>query len=413
MKKIAAISINKTSLNGFLKYKKHFSNNGYELKIIHEEKLDSSINNYLSLNNLPLKPKEFEKNLKIYFKKRLKKFYFLVKPFLILVKLSYWIFYLYLLRKKLRSFFIEEKINYLLLYGDRALGLESEALLISKKIGIKSIIVPIVIPASKKNLLKNRGFSKIPFLSNNFLFARYLMYGPVGTLATLFLHYPIHDIWNCGSSMVDRLCVFNENLKNYYIKNGIDEKKIKISGSLDIAEVLSEKNDYLKTDKFFILINLPTLYEHNFYNYQYSHKVQRHIIKNISKVAAEYKLDLVVNLHPKQKRKAYSWLKQYDVTISKNKLAKDLINSICYVTGQGSSTIAYADELKKHSIVCGWYGLEPNYNYQNKKLIYECLDSDLFQSKCFEIIGKAIKNPTVTNLNYNIDKHINNLLSGL
>ena len=414
MIKIAAISINKTSLKGFMRYKKILSKYGYDLQIIHEERINSSMDQTLILKDLPLKPNEFKVKMKRKMLKKLSKYNILLKPLFRLTILFYWVFYLLILRKKLRAYFIKEQINFLFLYGDRSIGLETEALFVAKKIGIKSIIAPIVIPASKKNLLKNRGLDKIPSFIDNFLFSRYYLYGPYGTLASLICNYPNYNLWNIGSSEVDRVCVFNNNLKKTYIKNGIDEKKIIVTGSLDIAESFDNKSFSISSrEKDFILINLPTLYEHNFYDYHFSKKLQLDIIRTSKKASDQFGLGLVVNLHPKQNKKNYFWLKEFEVIISKNKLVDDLINSTCYITGQASSTIAFSDELRKYCIVCGWYGLESNYDCEKSEFIFEIINYDLLEEIYFAVIKKAIKNKTVTNFNYNINEHINNLLSGL
>ena len=273
----------------------------------------------------------------------------------------------------------DNKIDVLLLNGDRHLGYEPIFLKISKVNKIPSIIPYLVDFADKNRLLVN--VSIIKKIKNTLLVSKYIIKSQeylTYKIEKNSYYYP-HPIANAlkkfgvltsnpyvmGCGKADILCLNNNYYKSLYIKNGVINKKIRVLGDISydrlymrlaskkkIKEVITKKYD-LDNQKKIIVIGLPQLGEHNLLPWD-QHWEEINFLVNS---ACNLKQNILISLHPKMDKNKYEFLEsKFYCKILEEKLVDVLPIADLYIASY-SSTIVWSILCGIKAIVVDFYGL--------------------------------------------------------
>jgi len=273
----------------------------------------------------------------------------------------------------------DNKIDVLLLNGDRHLGYEPIFLKIAKVNKIPSIVPYLVDFADKNRLLASVSMIKIN--KNTLFVSRYIIKSQENLTYKIeenSYYYP-HPIANAlkkfgvltsnpyvmGCGKVDILCLNNNYYKNLYIKNGVINKKIRVLGDISydrlytrlankkkIKEVIIKKYD-LDNQKKIIVIGLPQLGEHNLLPWD-QHWEEINFLVNS---ACNLKQNILISLHPKMDKNNYEFLEsKFCCKILEEKLVNVLPIADLFVASY-SSTVVWSILCGIKTIVVDFYGL--------------------------------------------------------
>jgi len=175
-----------------------------------------------------------------------------------------------------------------------------------------------------------------------------------------------------GGGNSDIIAVDGEDAKERYIKLGVPENKIIITGhqSHDILYQNYTKKDvikrkiyekyYFNPEKKLIVFGVPHLAEHKILSWSDHWKEIDFLVQAL----ASLKQNLLLSLHPKSDFLKYQFLeKKYNCKIAKEPLVEILVAADCYVA-TFSSTIQWAILCRIPSVVVDFYNL--NYNVFDK-----------------------------------------------
>jgi len=299
----------------------------------------------------------------------------------------------------------KNKIEVILINGDRHLGYEPIFLKISKKFNIPTIIPYLVYFAEEETLFKSRNtkFRKSMMTSSYIkqsekkfiLHKREEVFYYSHTIANALEKFGIitKNPWFMGSGLSDIICLANENMKKYYVKNGVEKEKIRITGDVsydklyykymekeDLKENIINKYKLCK-DKQNIIISLPQLGEHNILPWKEHWKEINFLMDNIDSL----KQNILVSLHPKMDKNKYLFLEdRYNCKILEERLVDILVVADIFVA-TFSSTVIWSVLCGIKTLVIDFYGL--NYTIfdfltsiikvDNKKLLKHNLNNIL------------------------------------
>jgi len=273
----------------------------------------------------------------------------------------------------------DNKIDVLLLNGDRHLGYEPIFLKIAKVNNIPSIVPYLVDFADKNRILTSEPITKK--INRNPLVSRYII------KSQEYLNYKIeensyyypHPIANAlkkfgvlssnpyvmGCGKVDILCLNNNYYKNLYIENGVTNKKIRVLGDISYdtlharfanKEKIKEeiiKKYALDNQKKIIVIGLPQLGEHDFLPWDQHWEEINFLVSSADSV----KQNILISLHPKMDRNKYEFLEaKYCCKILEEKLVNVLPIADIFVAFY-SSTVVWSILCGIKTIVVDFYDL--------------------------------------------------------
>ena len=289
-------------------------------------------------------------------------------------------------RKKLTKIVAENKINLMLLNGDRNLGYESIFLSIATSLSIP-IVIPYMVYFAEKEELVRKGIKVLPpilssrysknsqnrfkihSVCNRFFYPNYIA-NSLNRLGILS-----DNPWFVGGGISNILCLPNIHMKNHYIKNLINESKIRVLGdvaydtlyrsTLKKEKITLEviKNYDLNPNRNIIIIALPQLAEHGIVSWR---KHWQEIIFLMDSVSSLNK-NVLISLHPRMSRDSYLFLeKNYNCKILNERLSAVLVSADMFVS-TFSSTVLWSTICGIKTLVVDFYGL----NYS----IYDFLTS--------------------------------------
>ena len=284
--------------------------------------------------------------------------------------------------KKCKRIFLEYFPDVIIVNGDRHFGIEQVILKLGRENNIKNIIPYLVYSDSESCTNLRRGYSLREFSNNLPLIAKYIFKKYPSQVLDYnnkkYFFYTLSVIlaldkfgtlsknpWEMGCGLADLVCVDNENTYQRYLSNHVPKKKLKLIGDVVYSNLY---NIYLKKEKirnsiikkynlFFnkkiILISLPQLAEHNFFDWG-KHWIE---INFLVKSLANLNENLLISLHPKMDFDKYSFLeKKHKCKIVKENLSDFLPIADLFIATY-SSTIVWAVLCGINSIIVDFYGL--------------------------------------------------------
>jgi len=252
-------------------------------------------------------------------------------------------------------------------------------------------------PTDSKDEKKTLRRGKFFYYKNMFLFKTRKSSGMSNLKAArLFINDLIWHIkykkpvWNNHGNL--NLCP-NVNWYEFLIKNGIDSKKISITGSPYWDKIytkikLREKQEILKIDKIRVLIVTTGIVEHGHWTIQ---ERENYLTKIFSELISDEKISFALKIHPASESKKFyeDFLSNLKINakIYQNEDFWDIINEYDLVLSIGSSTIntecAYGG-IKMIFLDVGW-------NFRKIALVNEAISSEFFiVCKKFDEIKKSI-----------------------
>ena len=298
------------------------------------------------------------------------------------------------------------------LTGDRHLGFELPLIKAAKTYGIKTVIVPVSYSdpeGSFKIRCVSREYRVDSFfpIFNHIFFSKkemqkqiyhssdgnFAFYNAGITLALYKNNMLPPNPWVMGGGNSDIIAVDGEDAKERYIKLGVPENKIIITGhqSHDILYQNYTKKDvikrkiyekyYFNPEKKLIVFGVPHLAEHKILSWSDHWKEIDFLVQTL----ASLKQNLLLSLHPKSNFLKYQFLeKKYNCKIAKEPLVEILVAADCYVA-TFSSTIQWAILCRIPSVVVDFYNL--NYNVFDKfKGVIIVNKKDLLESTIKKIL---------------------------
>ena len=146
----------------------------------------------------------------------------------------------------------------------------------------------------------------------NFEFRMLFYYHPAEILAMALLGALPAKPWVLGASRADIVCFADINQCDYWVKHGLDAGRARIVGNfdlqdvaLDIARLCRSHPCLFEQTTPLVLINMPNLVEHNVmsdWDLFWTH------VHKMFVPFDDYKVEMVVNLHPKSDPVNYAWL---------------------------------------------------------------------------------------------------------
>jgi len=302
---------------------------------------------------------------------------------------------------------LKNNIKKVLINGDRQLHKDLLFLKASKNLDIETVIPYLVYFAEEEGLLKTgkQVYNDSLYISlynkkaqkkfknhlrkNKFYYSHSTanVLDKLGILPT--------NPWFMGGGDSDILCLPNDNMKNHYISNGINEDKIKVVGdisydllykSCNIKENI--KNSILKKydmdkSKNILMISLPQLAEHKILSWD-EHWIEiNFLMENLNKLNQ----NILISLHPKMNLDNYKFLeKKYNCRILEEKLINVLPISDIFIATY-SSTVLW-------SVLCGIKTIVVDF-YNFKYVMYDFLESIVKvedKKKLFSILNKTLIN---------------------
>jgi hypothetical protein len=313
--------------------------------------------------------------------------------------------------KAISKLILDNKIDALLINGDRHLGYEPVFLKISKKLKIPSIIIYLVDYADEERIFLND--TNVKKIKPNFLTSRYISDSQLNLnyrVARGSYYYP-HTIANAlnkfgvitlnpyvmGSGFSNILCLNNEYYKNLYIKNGVPEEKIRVVGDASYDNLY---RNYIKQDqvkiamiekygldhkKSIVIIALPQLAEHNILTWDEHWKEANFLLENCNKLNK----NILISLHPKMNRDSYLFLEgKYNCKILEERLADTLVIADVFIA-TFSSTVIWSVLCGITTLLVDFYGL--NYTmYDFLTSIKKLDDKSLFLDTLKNIFDKDV-----------------------
>ena len=279
----------------------------------------------------------------------------------------------------------------ILLTGDRHLGFELPLIKAAKTYGIKTVIIPISYSdpeGSFKIRCASREYrvdSQAPIF-NRLIFSKkemqkqiyhssdgnFAFYNAGITLALYKNNMLPSNPWVMGGGNSDIIAVDGEDAKQRYVKLGVSENKIVITGhqSHDILYQHYTEKDAIKRriyeeylfapEKKLIILGVPQSAEHKILSWSRHWEEIEFLVLTLSSLGQ----NLFLSLHPKSDFSKYQFLeKKYNCKIAKEPLVEILVAADCYVA-TFSSTIQWAILCKIPSVVVDFYGL--NYDVFDK-----------------------------------------------
>jgi hypothetical protein len=280
--------------------------------------------------------------------------------------------------EKISKQVLKNKIDILLINGDRNLGYEPIFIKISKEFNIPSIIVYLVDYADEERILKNE--IKTKKLKPNLFISKYIIKSQKNLNYKILKdrYYYTHPAANalkkfgvltsnpfvmgCGYS--DIICLNNDYNKDLYVSRGVVEKKIKVLGDANYDHLFKQqlkkkeikqnlRKKYKLDEKRIIILAPPQLGEHNLLPWDEHWNEINFLFKNTT----DLDVNVLVSLHPKMEIENYRFLGQkYKCHIIEENLVDVLPAADMFVAGF-SSTLNWSILCGINSILLDFYGL--------------------------------------------------------
>jgi len=294
--------------------------------------------------------------------------------------------------KKITTLIAENDIDVVFVNGDRHTGYEPIFLSISKSLSIP-IVIPYMVYFQEKEGLAKKGFKVLNAMlssrysknsqerfsshrvDNRFYYPNYIA-NSLSRLGVLTA-----NPWFMGGGSSDILCLPNLYMKNHYIKNGISGNKIKIVGDIaydtlyrntlkkQTIRLAVALNYYLDVNKKNIIIALPQLGEHGILSWREHWKEIAFLMGNVNSLNQ----NILISLHPKMDRSAYTFLeKKYNCRILNENLLDVLVAADMFVA-TFSSTVLWSTLCGIKTAVVDFYGL--NYSMYDFLTSVEKIDN--------------------------------------
>lgn len=212
----------------------------------------------------------------------------------------------------------------------------------------------------KKHITDDKKFiKKFPLQIFNYKNKNYSFFGKNYTkIYKLFKILPKNP-WTLASSE-NKFLILNNNISaNYYTDLGTHKKNILYYKSVEYEEVdeiyknykFNKKNFYRKLNltknRKNLFINLPNWNEHKMLTKENETKYFTDLFDKLKKIKVHQKFNLIVGLHPRQKKNDYLYLqKKYKVKIIAKKALKIFPFMDCFLAYGGTSIIIDSINLK-------------------------------------------------------------------
>lgn len=327
------------------------------------------------------------------------------------IVVSYLLSFFTILKNQIFSFYILKKNNvkFLIVSDDRSPDILLSLIKISKKKGIKVVLIPSGIFSGKKFVLQNRlkNFEKfsskrkiinkknISIKFNN----RYVYFykKSILRLYNFFNLYPLNP-WISGTN-VDEILFQSESSKEYYIKQGINTKLVKnfklknfktnLSEIIDLKKKIYKKYK-IKNNKKLLIFQPMTWYEHNITSYDEHFKRNFVVANDIYKSNKINKFTCLISLHPKQKKKNYIWLeKNFKFKIIDEKLFDVISLANLFIISYESDTMLWSSDLKIPCIITNFFNEKSN--VFQLSYLYFCNKKNNFKKQIINLISKKKK----------------------
>ncbi|MDC2976302.1 hypothetical protein OAY13_00585 [Candidatus Pelagibacter sp.] len=320
---------------------------------------------------------------------------FIINFFIILKNFCYSYYFLH-----------SNNIKTLLVSDDRSPDILLWLIKLSKKNNIKVILIPSGIFSGKKFVIQNRLKNFKSFSSHNPITnkkniytkfkGRYVYFykKSILRLYNFFNLYPLNP-WISGTN-VDEIFFQSEASKEYYIKQGIENKLIKniklTNFKTDLLEIINIKRKFykkykIKSNKKLIIFQPMTWYEHNITTYEEHYKRNFEVAKIIYKSNENKKFTCLISLHPKQKKKDYIWLeKNFKFKIIDEKLFDVITLANLFIISYESDTMLWSADLKIPCIITNFF--KEKSNEFNLNYLYFCNKKNSFKKQITNLIFK-------------------------
>ena len=320
---------------------------------------------------------------------------FIINFFIILKNFCYSYYFLH-----------SNNIKTLLVSDDRSPDILLWLIKLSKKNNIKVILIPSGIFSGKKFVIQNRLKNFKSFSSHNPITnkkniytkfkGRYVYFykKSILRLYNFFNLYPLNP-WISGTN-VDEIFFQSEASKEYYIKQGIENKLIKniklTNFKTDLLEIINIKRKFykkykIKSNKKLIIFQPMTWYEHNITTYEEHYKRNFEVAKIIYNSNENKKFTCLISLHPKQKKKDYIWLeKNFKFKIIDEKLFDVITLANLFIISYESDTMLWSADLKIPCIITNFF--KEKSNEFNLNYLYFCNKKNSFKKQITKLIFK-------------------------
>lgn len=312
----------------------------------------------------------------------------------------------------IRCVFDPVDVRYVVSASDRAFGWEQALRYYCIQNKIRHVILPISRASGREEMRQT-----INFNINKFGVRRYsdhlrgigisMRYHqvPINVHDLNYYYYPYwmlraldklkllqSDPFLLGSSPNSTIFCASKEHKNKLIANGKVCGRVKLIGYLDsiISDNLQKhavSNKYFNTqsrdEKALAILALPPLMEHDLCSEIGHWRVIVEVLVTVSRMKT---LNWLVSLHPKMNREVYERVcKRYDLIIADERFY-DLAQVADFaITYEGSTLVDVMEELRKPTIVCGWWGLDYTRQYNYPLILIR--DKRELSSRVKEIFG--------------------------
>ena len=300
----------------------------------------------------------------------------------------------------LRELLNNHLINIFLLGGDRNGGLESVFLKLAKDLGCKVIIPYVSYFAEQESLLKFSKTTKKKFyFSCNYIKNSEKKFRSHIRENNYYYPHPVANAtdrfgvlsdnpWFVGNGPSDILCLPNSYLKEHYIRNGNDPKKIKSIGDISYDNLYKnyKKKDELKDEllkkynldknKKIIITALPQLAEHNLLSWKEHWKEINFLVGSVDSLQ---EINLI-SLHPKMNFDNYKYLQaKYNCMIIDESLSTFLPVADMFIA-TFSSTVFWSILCGVKTVIVDFYCF--NYSFFNfLTSVVKVNDKNVFEKK--------------------------------
>lgn len=364
---------------------------------------------------------------------------YLVKKRLICLKLFARFF---VLLKKKEILIIEREINQIFLRftpsavivsGDRNSGVEPSVLKISNEREIPAIIPPIAFPATIEGLLvmrrehpghdvtKNKWFKKMfpkQWIKDPLSLKEISFFSQTMTQAYYELFMLPPNPWVMGAGFSNTILADSDYVRDCYLRAGVFKDKIKITGHLDhdsVAYSLSARGEIFEklADKYrldrgkkVILLLLTNWLEHNFASAEWHWNE----CDFLCQVAESQNVNVLIALHPTQKKENYLPLEQKfsNIRVLDEPLAKVLGVADIMLVGWGSSTVLWAVMAKIPVVIADHYR-EKDHLHKGLPGVRYVENSNELSSAVASILLDDIHRQTIKNGQTEVDQYFGQL----
>lgn len=300
-----------------------------------------------------------------------------------------------------------------LLEGDRNAGPECVFLKLAKDLNCKVIIPYFAYFAEQEDLLKlSKTNKKIKYFACNYVKRSQVIHK--NHLRNNNYYYPHttsnaqdrlgvlpDNPWFMGGGHSDILCLPNAHMRDHYVRNGIDTRKIKIIGDIAYDELFNSfnKQDVLRNylikkyglnkEKEIIIVALPQLGEHKILSWSKHWDDIRYLVESLDSL----NVNCLLSLHPKMNINKYRFLQnEYGCNIINEKLVHVLPVADMFVASFSSSVF--------WSVLCGIKTIVIDFYGFNLK-IFDFLETIQKVSNRYDFV-KTLK--TINNRKFDFNK---------